>query len=208
MRGLSMATPRSYRPQLPKDGTLLRALRPDDRAAVAPAGESTRPPHALAASRLRVGTHRTCIARAPRARPAPRRLRSPPLHRARHVCPSPHAVLGGGLCGTPQQPGDTHAGGAGLARADTAHSVRLCWPLAPSFPIMNVARRMHNCHHSSQCDARHASLRGTLSTLVRAVFLPPRWHSRSTCTESSTAAAFQCHPSLSPTVAPALQILQ
>ena len=47
-------------------------------------------------------------ARTARASPAPLALgprlaasaRSP-LHRARHVCPSPHAVLGGGLCGTP-----------------------------------------------------------------------------------------------------------
>ena len=145
--------------------------------AVAPAGEPTGPPHA-AASRLRVGTHRTCIARAPRARPAPRRLRSlasPP--RAPCVSITTRRAGRRAVWHT-QPPGDTHTGGAGLARADTAHSVRLCWPLAPSFPIMNVARRMHNSHLSSQCDARHASLRGTLSTLVRAVFLPTRWHSR------------------------------
>ena len=138
MRGLSMATPRSYRPQLPKDGTLLRALRPDDRAAVAPAGESTRPPHALAASRLRVGTHRTCIARAPRARPAPRRLRSlasPP--RAPCVSITTRRAGRRAVWHT-QPPGDTHAGGAGLAREQDGASYK---------PNDYSKWRCSDCHH-------------------------------------------------------------
>jgi len=102
MRGLSMATPRSYCTQPPKNGTLLRALRPDDRALpsrprVSPHAHHTRSPPAACESARTARASLAPLALGPRLAASARS----PLHRARHVYPSPHAVLGGGLCGTP-----------------------------------------------------------------------------------------------------------
>ena len=98
MRGLSMATPRSYCPQPPKNGTLLRALRPDDRALpsrprVSPHAHHTRSPPAACESARTARASLAPLALGPRLAASARRLST-----ARAMCVHQHTPCWAACC--------------------------------------------------------------------------------------------------------------